>query len=321
MEQSLPPENASLRPRQAWRAHAALLGLLVLLNVAVKITLWVQPPQTFPDSLGYIAPAMRLLDGLGYGSQENGFRTPTYPLFIATILLPFNHADLSGCREARVPACLGEAQQEPGAQANLRAIAAVQVLLGTLTILLVYWFAWRISYHAWVAALCAFTYPIDLSTGYWEISVLTDTLTTFLLMLAVCLTLLVADARRHRVALHVALGGVLGALALCHSVYLLYAIVPAAFLWLRHRQIDTQTGSNDYSRYPLSLSLVLVIPAALVLAWSVRNYQVDGYFTPSAISGYNLTQMVGPFMEQAPPLYRDLASIYLDYRADRIAVR
>ncbi|MGE5262133.1 MAG: hypothetical protein ACM3S0_02020, partial [Acidobacteriota bacterium] len=86
-------------------------------------------------------------------------------------------------------------------------------------------------------------------------------------------------------------------------------------------QIDTRTSSNDFSRYPTSLSLVLVIPAALVLAWSVRNYQVDGYFTPSTISGYNLTQMVGPFMEQAPPLYRDLASIYLDYRADRIAVR
>ncbi len=317
MEQTLLPENVALNTRQGWRTHAALLGLLVLLNVAVKITLWVQPSQTFPDSLGYIAPAMRLLDGLGYGSQENGFRTPTYPLFIAAILLPFNHADLSSCREARVPACLGEAQQEPGAQANLRAIVAVQVLLGTLTILLVYWFAWKISRHAWVAALCAFTYPIDLSTGYWEISILTDTLTTFLLMLAVCLTLLAAEARRYRGALHAALGVVLGALALCHSVYLLYAIVPAAFLWLRQRQ----RGSNDFSRYPISLALVLVIPAVFVLAWSARNYRVDGYFTPSTISGYNLTQMVGPFMEQAPPSYRDLADIYLDYRADRIAVR
>lgn len=328
MEQTLLPETVALRTRQEWRTHAVLLGLLVFLNVAVKITLWVQPPQTFPDSLGYIAPAMRLLDGLGYGSQENGFRTPTYPLFIAAILLPYNHADLSSCREARVPACLGEAQQEPGAQANLRAIVAVQVLLGTLTILLVYWFAWKISRHAWVAALCAFTYPIDLSTGYWEISILTDTLTTFLLMLAVCLTLLAAEAQRHRGAVHAALGVVLGALALCHSVYLLYAIVPAAFLWLQRRpgsndfsRYQNQTSSDDFSRHPLHLALVLVIPGVLVLAWSARNYRADGYFTPSTISGYNLTQMVGPFMEQAPPTYRDLADIYLDYRADRIAVR
>ncbi|HEX9076656.1 MAG TPA: glycosyltransferase family 39 protein, partial [Anaerolineae bacterium] len=272
--------------------------------------------------------------GLGYGSQENGFRTPTYPLFIAAILLPFKHADLSSCREARVPACLGEAQQEPSAQANLRAIVAVQILFGTLTILLVYWFAWKITQQAWVAALCAFTYPIDLSTGYWEISVLTDTLTTFLLMLTACLTLLAAEARRYRGALHAALGVVLGALALCHSVYLLYAIVPAAFLWLHQRQSgrhqpnsddysrhQNQPGSDDFSRHPLHLAFVLVIPAVFVLAWSARNYRVDGYFTPSTISGYNLTQMVGPFMEQAPPSYRDLANIYLDYRADRIAIR
>ncbi len=53
---------------------------------------------------------MRLLDGLGYGSQDNGYRTPTYPLFLAAIVPPLPHAELSECREARVPACLGEAQ-------------------------------------------------------------------------------------------------------------------------------------------------------------------------------------------------------------------
>ena len=294
------------------RTHALLLATLLLLNVAVKLTLWIQPPQTFPDSLGYIAPAMRLLDGLGYGSQENGFRTPTYPLFIAAIVAPFNHSDLSSCREARVPACLGEAQKEPGAEANLRAIVAVQIVLGAVTILLVYWFAWMVSQNAWIAALCGLTYPIDLSTGYWEISILTDTLTTFLLMLAVVLTLLAAKATRHRLTLHIALGVVLAALALAHSVYLLYAIVPAAFLWLK--------GHSHTPTLP-HVAPVLLIPALVILAWSDRNYLADGYFTPSTISGYNLTQMVGPFIEQAPAEYRDLAEIYLDYRVDRIAAR
>ncbi len=299
-----------------WRTHAILLAALVVLNVAVKITLWTQPPQTFPDSLGYIAPAMRLLDGLGYGSQENGFRTPTYPLFIAAIVFPFNHSDLSGCREARVPACLGEAQKEPSGQVDLHAVVTVQIVLGLLTILLVYGFAWQISRNPWIAALCAATYPIDLSTGYWEISLLTDTVTTFLLALAVYVTLRVADSTRHRLSLSIALGVVLAALALCHSVYLLYAVVPAAFLWLSGQPCE---GSKTFAR--LTILPVLLIPGLLVLAWSARNYVVDGYFTPSTISGYNLTQMVGPFMEQAPAAYRDLADIYLDYRGDRIAAR
>ncbi len=400
------------------RTHLLLIVALVALNILVKWTLWTQPPQTFPDSLGYIAPAMRLLDGLGYGSQDNGYRTPTYPLFIAAIVWPFPHAELSECREARVPACLGEAQHSPGGEVDLRAVTIVQMALSILTILLVYGFVYQVSQNAWIAALCTLTYPIDLSTGYWEISLLTDTLTTFLLALAVYLTVLAGerggerypaeergtnaasgerggerDGERYgerslrRWGLHIALGLTLAALALCHSVYVLYAVVPAAFLWWRNwanppiplapfptREGGWREKADSYGQPPVIVStfaslsvnhvvsranpsakglipkreilrfahtprggheacpwrggargngtiLVLVIPAFLILAWSARNYRVDGYFTPSTIAGYNLTQMVGPFMEQAPAPYRDLAEIYLDYRSDRVAER
>ncbi len=342
------------------RTHLFLILALIALNILVKWTLWAQPPQTFPDSLGYIAPAMRLLDGLGYGSQDNGYRTPTYPLFIAAIVSPFPHAELSECREARVPACLGEAQHTPGGKTDLRAVTIVQIVLGILTTLLVYGFAFQVSRSAWIAALCALTYPIDLSTGYWEISLLTDTLTTCLLSLAVFLTVMVGEhngEQEHDTAgkrapledagfsrtlggersllrwgLRIALGLTLGALALCHSVFVLYAVVPAAFLWWRGRPSPPPvvTLSEDKGLIPKTeilrfarndILVVLAIPALLVLAWSARNYRVDGYFTPSTIAGYNLTQMVGPFMEQAPAPYRDLAEIYIDYRSDRIAER
>ncbi len=316
--------GGNLKP--SWRTHAFLIAALLTLNLLVKWTLWIQTPQTFPDSLGYIAPAMRLLDGLGYGNQENGFRTPTYPLFIAAVVAPFEHGDLSGCREARVAACLGEAQQTPGAQGNLRAVATVQIALGIAIILLTYYFAWQVARNAWVAALCAVTYPIDLSTAYWEISLLTDTLTTFLLMLAVALTLAAARAQRQRIGWYAALGAVLGALALCHSVYTAYAVVPAGFLWVQSILNDRRPETKDRRirssviGHPSSVA-VLAIPLALVLAWSARNYRADGLFTPSTIAGYNLTQMVGGFMEQAPADYRDLADIYLEYRPDRIAAR
>ncbi len=317
--------------RNPW-THALFIAALLLLNIAIKFTLWAQSPQTFTDSLSYIAPATSLLDGRGYGSQENAYRTPTYPLFLAAILLPFNHTDLASCRQARVPACLGEAQQTPGGLANLRAIALVQIILGALTIPLIYGFAWTASHNHWIAALCALTHPIDLSTGYWEISILTEALTTFLLMLAVCLTMLAASATRYRLHTHIGLGIVLGALALCHPTFLFYAIVPAAFLWTRviarspsFLRINSATKqSPNASRGLLRFARndvvpVLLIPALLVLAWSARNFVVDGFFTPSTLTGYNLTQMVGPFMEQAPAQYRDLAEIYVDTRAERTA--
>jgi hypothetical protein len=66
---------------------------------------------------------------------------------------------------------------------------------------------------------------------------------------------------------------------------------------------------------------VLAIPILSILAWSARNYFVDGFFTPSSLSGYNLTQMVGPFMELAPEQYRDLAEIYVDTRNERVPIR
>jgi hypothetical protein len=326
--------SATRNPPSTRRTHAVFLGALLILNAAIKFPLWVQSPQTFTDSSGYLVPALRLLDRREYGSQENGFRTPTYPLFLAAILAPFNHGELSTCRNAREPACLGGVQDTPGALANLRVIAAVQIVLGMLTLVFVYAFAWQAVHNAWVAALGALTYPIDLSTGYWEISLLSDTLTIFLVALAAYLTVIAATAPRHRLAWHLALGLVLSALALCHSTFLLYASVPAAFLFVWERQSGSALtptlsleGRGSLSPLPsrervgVRVGLVLVIPALLVLAWSARNWRVDGYFTPSSLAGYNLTQMVGPFMERAPAAYRDLADIYVKYRAERLAVR
>lgn len=298
--------------------HAILLAALLALNVAVKYTLWIQTPQTFPDSVGYTAPAMSLLDGLGYGAQVNGFRPPTYPLFIAAILLPFDHTDLSSCRHARDPACLGEAQHAPGAQRNLQAIVFVQILLGMAILPMVCWFAWRIARNPWAAALCAATYAIDLSTAYWEISILSETLTTFLVTLVVCLTLLADSLTRHRRLVYLALGLALGATTLVRPNFFLFALVPSAFLMARAAR---ERSLPSLARAVVEVAPVFLLPAFLVLAWSARNYFVDGYFTVSTLTGYNLTQMTGGFMEKAPPQYRDLAEIYLEYRPERIEKR
>lgn len=306
--------------------HALAIALLLLLNIVIKYSLWTQPPQTFTDSLSYLAPATSLLDGRGYGTQENGYRTPVYPLLLAAILAPFDHHELSQCREPRVPACLGDIQNDPGPLANLRAIAWIQVVLGALVIPLVYGFAWVACHNNWVAAACALTYPFDLSTGYWEISLLTEALTTFLLILGIALTIVAAKSTQHRLLSHIALGIVLAALALCQPIYLLYAIVPAGFLVFANAERAKQAPNPSWGllrRFTPrnDTAAVLLIPACVILAWSVRNFYVDGFFTPSTLTGYNLTQMVGPFMEQAPEQYHDLAEIYVDTRAERVAAR
>ncbi len=302
--------------------HALALAALLLFDITIKYSLWMQPPQTFTDSLSYLAPAIGLLDDFDYGAQENAYRTPTYPIFLAAVLAPLDHHDLSQCREARVPACLGDVQTEPNADANLRAVVLVQIILGTLTIPLIYFFAWSVEPNVWIAALCALTYPLDLSTGYWEISLLSETLATFLLALAIALTLTTAKATQHRVLAHTVLGLTLAALALCQPIYLIYAVVVFVFLVIARRRAKQSLLNPPLISGADGIGLlVLLIPVLAVFAWSARNFAVDGFFTPSSLSGYNLTQMVGPFMELAPEQYRDLAEIYVDTRNERVPIR
>lgn len=315
------------------RTHVLAILALLTINFAVKYSLWSQPPQTFTDSLSYLAPAISLLDGRGYGSQEAGYRTPIYPLFLAAIISPFDHHDLSTCREPRVPACLGDIQTEPSADANLRTITRVQIVLGFATIALIYFFAWRVANNFWVAALCALTYPLDLSTGYWEISILTESLAIFLLALTVALTLVAANSTQHRLLAHTALGVSLAALALCQPIYLGYAGIVAPFLLIaRPKSVIPSEARNLVIRLSIKtlrlaqgdiwcITVVLLIPILAILTWCTRNYYTDGFFTPSSLSGYNLTQMVGPFMELAPEHYRDLAEIYVDTRNERLPIR
>jgi len=313
------------------RAHLFALAALIALNALIKFSLWTQPPQTFTDSLSYLAPAISLLDRRGYGSQENAYRTPIYPLFLAAIISPLDHHDLSTCREPRVPACLGDIQSEPSTDANLRAVTRAQIILGFATIGLIYYFAWRVAKNSWVAALCALTYPLDLSTGYWEISLLTEALATFLLALTVTITLIASNTTCHRLLAHTALGISLAALALCQPIYLVYAGVVAVFLIFiqtpasvilsEAKNLVMQWSNKTLRSAQGDILIVLFIPTLALFAWSLRNYFADGFFTPSSLSGYNLTQMVGPFMELAPEQYRDLAEIYVDTRNERMPIR
>ena len=58
----------------------------------------------------------------------------------------------------------------------------------------------------------------------------------------------------------------------------------------------------------------------LVLAWSFFNWTTLGYFGPTTLLGYNLTNHCGAFIERAPPEYAEIRDVYLHYRAPRLAL-
>src|SRR5438093_12328704 len=86
--------------------HVIVVLLLLASSILLKYTIWQQPPQIFNDSPGYLVPAASLLNGHGYGIQQDGFRTPTYPLFLALVLAPFDRASFATCTDAHSAPCI-----------------------------------------------------------------------------------------------------------------------------------------------------------------------------------------------------------------------
>jgi hypothetical protein len=271
---------------------------------------WQLHPQVFSDSAGYVVPAVNMLEGRGYGEQENGFRSPTYPVVLALVLSPLGPTGLSKCRDAHRPTCLDSAAKTADGEVAFRAIVVAQILLGIVTTALLFGLGWRLTRNVLVAICFGAGYALSLVTAFWEISILTETLTTFLLTLAVFLAL---GADRDSGATYLFLGLDLALLALCHQLFLGYWVMPALFLLVR------EWRSGGLRRGLIRVAPVFIFPLAFVGAWCTFNYAVNGVFTPSTLSGYVLIQMVAPVVQNAPKGYDGIVQPYVGFRDAMIA--
>lgn len=296
--------DAPVNRARKLKTHLLACLFILLVSVGIKFSVWQLTPQIFNDTPGYLVPAISLLSGHGYGVQENGFRTPTYPLFLAALLAPIDHTAFVSCSDAHRPACIGKAADQPSGAFALRWIVLAQILLGIATTLLLYALGWELTNSAVVAFFFGISYAWNVATAFWEISLLTESLTAFLLMLALWLTLRVGPEQRRSSIL---LAFVLGALALCHQLYLAFWMIPAAILALRYRR-------QGLRRVLPLVSPVLIVPLLFVGAWSAFNYFENGFFTPSTLSGYVLIQMVAPAVENLPDGYDGITQTYVGYR-------
>ena len=243
-----------------------------------------------------MVPALNLLAGRGYGVQENGFRTPTYPLFLAVLLARLDRTPFSECTDAHRAVCIGNGAKQPNGFFALRVFVVANIILGVATTVLLYLIGWNLTRSICVAFLFGAGYAWNISTAFWEISLLTESLTTFLITFVVFLTLRTRPNDRWT---PFALGILLGALALCHQLYLAFWILPVAVLVVRHRK-------EGFRRIAKRVAPVLLIPLVLLGAWSTFNYVVNGFFTPSTLSGYVVSQIMAPALEHAPRAMKTL---------------
>lgn len=239
-------------------------------------------PAVYSDTRSYRRLAEAVLRGWnGY----DGTRTPGYPLFLAL------------CRTEE--------------NAYL-----VQLLLGLLTTFLCFYLGWRMSRKGWFGALTALAYTLNPQQLFFEASLITESLTTFLLTVAFAgmVHLLYTPPRSLLrsgiLALVIGLAGGLAAL-----VRPLFAFLPC---WLALFPLLARIFPRARQRWITALAIVTGGLALLAL-WAGSLYQRFGRWGLTTMTGYHLVQHTGAFFEYVPDAYAPLRDTYLQHRARRLA--
>jgi hypothetical protein len=266
-------------------SRAPIWGGILLTAAALLQRLWlwtVYAPVEYGDTGAYFRAAAVLARGTLRG--YDGTRVPGYPAFVAAW----------GLDPTRV--WLG------------------QMALGLGITLILYVWTLRTSRSPTLAIVVASLYNLIPGQFLFEANLLTETLTTFSILLSLYLVSEVGRRSPGKTAAWLAFAGGLaaGAAGLVRILFYPLAAWLLPFVW-------TAAGTRK-SR--LVRSAWLAVPAAILLGgWVYYIYSSYGFLAPSTMGGYNLVQHTGGFFEYLPDEYAPLRDTYLKYRDARVAER
>lgn len=261
------------------------LQLLLLVAILVRIVfLLVYHPVLWPDSGGYLnlAQALTNFDI----ANDIGARTPIYPLFIALLKL------------------------------NSWSIFLAQSMLGIATSVFLYSIFTRLSGKPVVGVISGLVHSLNPSTLFFEASILSETLATFLVCLTVLFAFSVVDSGKLRPSACFLVGITSYLAGLTRP---LFQLLPIALILVVAYAQYSRCRRLHIKNVLLSGANILIPFLILIVGWSYVNYSRFGYFTLSTLTGYNLTQHSGKFIEKAPDEYKIIADIYIQERDKKIA--
>ena len=259
--------------------------LLVLFAILLRLFLWVHyQPITYSDTYGgYMRLAEVLLDFTLKG--YDGTRVPLYPAFLAS---------------------LGMDEQK---------IWITQMLLGVVIVLLLYWITWRTTTSIAMALVVAGIYAFLPAHVLMEANLLTETLTTFWVVLSYALLLYYLHSNRPARSLIAALllGISVSAAGMTRALFFPVSIWFLVFVFLG--------GGEGWKSRILNSAVYCIAPILILGGWVWFIYDLSGMLAPTTRVGYNLVQHTGAFFEYLPDEYAPIRDTYLEYRNARIAER
>jgi len=274
--------NQEKRPLRIW------LGITLAAAILVRIALLVgYAPVPYGDSASYRRLSRSVLN---HFERYDGTRTPGYPVFLAIV----------GSDER---------------------VWLVQMVMGLAITLLFFYIAWRLSGKAWLAGLAGLAHSLSLGQLFFEANLLTETLTTFLIILALAGVLLLqkgSPAKPPSPLLALTIG-LFSALALITRPLFIYLPFIALFFILLAGLKPGTIKPLDPKRWLFNL-LVFLVPVALILGgWVTFIHSRFGDWGLTTMTGYHLVQHTGGFFEYAPDEYAVIRDTYLRYRDAHIA--
>ena len=224
--------------------------------------------------------------------RYDGTRLPGYPLFLAWI----------GPDERVYLAQLG---------------------LGIGITLLMFWIGWMVSGKGWFAALIGLAHTLNLGQLFFEGSLMSETLATFWVILAIAGTVAwirYPGWRNSFLALGIGLAAGLAAIVRPVFLFLPFWLALALALAAVHGARPRSWLSEAARRKELGrLLLIFLAPLVIIGAWASFIHKQFHIWSVTTITGYHLIQHTGYYFEYVPDQYAKLRDTYIRYRDQRIA--
>jgi len=264
-----------------------LLGV-ALISVTQRVGLFfLYQPVQYGDTPSYRRLAESLLRGLEY---YDGTRTPGYPYFLALV----------GSDER---------------------VWLAQMALGLATTFLFFYLGWQLSGRAWLGGVAALAHTLNMGQLYFEANILSETLTTFLVSLALAgLFYWLYHTGVRRIWLAFSLGLVSSLAVMVRPLFIYFPFWILLFIAVKCKE------KGQAGRFPFRLNwpavIAFLLPVVLVVGgWVNFIHNKYGDWSLTTMTGYHLIQHTGLFFEYVPDEYAVLRDTYIKYRDQQIATR
>jgi hypothetical protein len=207
----------------------------------------------------------------------------------------------------------------------------VQLILGLATTMLLFYLGWKLTSHPWFGGLIALCHTLNLSQIFFESNLLTESLTTFLLVLTMSgmlVWLMYPGRRKLWLAFLLGLTSTLTLLVRPLFIYLPFFLI--FFIWIAPGQESQAAGqpSGDHQvvanktsfKFHWGSGIAFILPVILLLGgWLSFIHSNFGDWSMTTMTGYHLIQHTGSFFEYVPDEYADLRDTYIQFRDAHIA--